>query len=126
MPRKNKARRFDSEIGLGAEMLEEEARWLKLEVDGYSVFTPEAVEAKGRERYAAFRKIWDHLHLLISHVPERDRRIVESLLFRDLLHILQIYGVYVCLAHPEAVKSQSTAKSPSKASGKSSESLFNS
>jgi hypothetical protein len=125
MSRKNRARRFDSEFGLGAELLEEEARWLKLEVDGYSIFTPEAVEAKGRERYAAFRKTWDHLHLLVSHVPERNRRIIESLLFRDLLHIMQIYGVYVCLAYPEAVKSSLSAKSPSKASGKSSESLFN-
>jgi hypothetical protein len=105
MPRRNLARRFEPRYGVSNSMVEEEAKWLGREAEDYETCSPAQVTDWLKERHASCRRRWKELQLLLGHLPERERRIIHCLLFRDFHLILELYLCHVRTKHPEFVAS---------------------
>ena len=101
MPKRKFLRRFEPRYSVGASMVAEEAKALGREVEDYEVQSTAQLEKWLNERHALCRRCWEELQLLFGHLPERDRRIIHSLLFRDFYHILELYLCHVRTKHPE-------------------------
>ncbi|MGA2440696.1 MAG: hypothetical protein ABSH08_07045 [Tepidisphaeraceae bacterium] len=101
MPKRKFLGRFEPRYGVGASLVAEEAKALGREVEDCECAAPGDVDARLAERHASCRRCWDELQLLLGHLPERDRRIVHGLLFRDFYHILELYLCHVRTKHPE-------------------------
>jgi hypothetical protein len=57
------------------------------------------------ERHANCATTWKPLSLIIGGMSERDRRIVQVLVFRDLWYVLELYKTYlqpICRELPAA------------------------
>jgi hypothetical protein len=110
MGRYKKVRRFDPRFGVSMAAVEVEAKALAREIEVYAVLAPSDLEAKRVELHANCQHCWEHLQLLIAGLPEREKRTLHVVLFRDFYHILELYLAHVRTAHPQSV-------TPSKASG---------
>jgi hypothetical protein len=108
MPKRNRIRRFNPRYGVNAAMVAEEARYLALEINGYSVFSASDIAEKFGERYAACERTWKQLQQLLNRFPERERQTIRCLLFRDFYHILELYLCHLRVAHPELAELAST------------------
>lgn len=64
-------------------------------VTDYGVQAPADVEKWRIERHANLENTWRHLSVVIESMPERDQRIVQSLIFRDLWYVLELYKAYL-------------------------------
>jgi hypothetical protein len=124
MPKRNRIRRFNPQYGVSAAMVAEEARYLGLEIDGYSVFAAAEIAKKGTERQATCKRTWEHLQQLLNRFPEREGRIVRCLLFRDFYHILELYLCHLRVVHPELAESISSPSAPAAFTSEFSEWLF--
>jgi len=125
MPKRKFLRRFEPRYGVGASLVAEEAKALGREVEDCELAAPAEVDAWLAERHALCRRCWDELQLLLGHLPERDRRIIHCLLFRDFYHILELYLCNVRTKHPELSTPSPPPKKPTKsADGEFSEWLF--
>jgi hypothetical protein len=95
MGRKKTARRFDPFYPATVAAMEAEAEHVRREADDYAVMAPADVEKFRVERHANLKTTWRHLNLIMEAMPERDQRIVQSLLFRDLWYVLELYKTYL-------------------------------
>jgi hypothetical protein len=80
--------------------LDEEARALDHEVKDYQVLAQSELNKMRDERHALMKHSWEHLQVLIEHLPDRDLAIVHALLFRDLYHVLELYMTHQKAEHP--------------------------
>ena len=112
MPRKNLLRRFEPRYGVSAAMIEAEARSLAREAEDHELLSASELETTRSERRDACRQSWKHLCLLLDGLPERDRRTVHCLLYRDMYHILELYLAHLRGKRPEGGAPTSVA-SPS-------------
>ena len=84
-------------------MIECEAGALGREVEDREVLAASEVEQKRSEVHAAAMHAWEHLVVLTQNIPERDRALIQSLLFRDFYHILEVYLAHVRAMGPPSV-----------------------
>src|SRR5206468_2593256 len=75
--------------------MEAEAEHVRREADDYAMQAPADVEKWRIERHANLENTWRHLCLVIESMQERDQRIVQSLIFRDLWYVLELYKTYL-------------------------------
>lgn len=91
MPRRRFLRRFDPQYGVNESMLAVEAKYLEREIENRGVLESSRIEAWLAEGHESCRRCWEEFQQLINPLPERDQRIIRSLLFRDFYHILVLY-----------------------------------
>ena len=109
MPRKKKARRFEPRYGASQSTLDLEAGYLQREVQNYAVFASADVAKTLSERHANCQNTWKHVSLVLESAPQRDRQILQALLFRDLWLVLELYRTYLT---PQAKTMPPASKSP--------------
>jgi hypothetical protein len=95
MGRQRKGRRFDPHFPISKATIQEESKYLGREVEDYEVIAPADVQTKLVERHANCENTWNHLCLMIEAMPERDQRIVQAMMFRDLWYVLELYKTYL-------------------------------
>ncbi len=96
MPRKQKVRRFDPGFHCVSQLsLEEEARFLHREVENSLIASPAELDKLRIERHTHCEQSWQHLCCLLAHVAEKDRRVLQALLFRDLWFVVELYRTYL-------------------------------
>src|SRR4051812_17142469 len=96
MPRQKEARRFDARHHcISATTMETEAQALVREVQDYAVLSGAEFNNQRAERHALTEQTWQHLVLLLGDLPERDRRVIQTLLFRDLYFVVELYRTYL-------------------------------
>ncbi len=103
MPRREKVRRFEPRYGVSQEAVEVEAQALGREVEDHELLSPAELDAMCVERYATSKHAWKHLHLLVESLSEQERRVLHSLFFRDMYHLLELYLTYIRVKHPQAL-----------------------
>jgi hypothetical protein len=124
MKRKKTARRFDPFYPVTTAAMEYEAQHLHREVDNYSTFSPADVEKRRVERHANMEHTWQHVCLLIESKPERDQRVLQALMFRDLWYVLELYKTFLQPDPTHAVPTVSLPKKAPKSALPFSEFLF--
>lgn len=97
MPRRSKARRFDPFYPISDSTLATEAEHVRREFDNYARLAVSEIDSKRAERFDLCRNSWEQLCVLLQSIKERDRRIVQALMFRDLWYVLQLYKTYLSL-----------------------------
>lgn len=105
MGKQRRARRFDPHYPISASSMEAEAEYVRREVDDYSVLAPSDVETWRAERHANCVTTWQSISLITEAIAERDRRIIQALLFRDLWYVLELYKTHlqpICRELPAA------------------------
>ena len=95
MPRQKRARRFEPRYGVSQSTLDLEAKYLGRGVEDDALWAPAEVAGKVTDRHADCRNIWEHLRLLLETMPERDRQILQALVFRDLWLVFELYRTYL-------------------------------
>jgi hypothetical protein len=101
MPRRKLLRRFEPRFGVGASLVAEEAKMLGREAEDCGACALGQVKDWLKERHAKCQRCWDELQLLLRHLPEPERQVIYSMLFRDFHHILELYLCHVRTKHPE-------------------------
>jgi hypothetical protein len=93
MPRTNRLRRFEPRYGVSREKLAVENTWLCRELEDHSTASMKEIEAKRSLCFANAERTWQHLHLqvLVQSLSDRERTLLQALLFRDLYHVLELY-----------------------------------
>lgn len=125
MPGRKKARRFEPRYGVTQAAIDVEAGYLAKEVENYRLLASSDVSAKLTKRHADSKDSWDHLQLLLDSSAERDRQVLQSLLFRDLYLVLELYVTYLrSIQSNAATVSGPAPKKPSSPSLPFSEWLF--
>ena len=120
MSKERKARRFDQHFPISAISMEAEAEYVRREVDNYAVLAASDVEKWRMERHANCQNTWKHLCLILEAMPEKDRRVLQALMFRDLWYVLELYKTYL---HP--IVQQMLAEPRSQSPSAMSSSAFN-
>lgn len=95
MGKQRRARRFDAHSPISTSSMEAEAEYVRREVEDYAVLAPSDVETWRTERHANCANTWKHILLIVAALPERDRRVVQALVFRDLWYVLELYKTYL-------------------------------
>jgi hypothetical protein len=101
MPRKKLLRRFDPFGGVSQPMVEAEAKYLAREIDNKSLLSRNDVAGECCHRHQLCRQSWEHLQQVIAGTGEREKAVVQSLLFRDLYHIVALYVFHLQAARTE-------------------------
>lgn len=108
MGRKTTARRFEPRYGVSQAGLEVEAGYLGYEFDDWAILAPADVAAKRSECHANCEHDWQHLRMILEGSPERDRRVLQAMLFRDIYLLLELYLTYLRIKHPEMLNASSS------------------
>src|SRR5438046_2941383 len=100
MPRKKLLRRFEPRYGVSQAAVEVEAKYLGREVEDYEHSSSAEIESRHGACEKQSRHTWEHLQLLLEGLDEKDLRILEALLFRDVYHIAEVYLAFIRTKHP--------------------------
>jgi hypothetical protein len=125
MPRRKLARRFEPTCGASTAMIEEEAKWLRREIEDCQILSAAEVTKTLAARHTKCVQSWEHLQLLLTALPKREQRAIQCLLFGDFFHILELYVHHVRSMHPASAAPIHHAVNPPKADVPFSEWLFN-
>jgi hypothetical protein len=96
MPRRPHARRFDPFYPISDSRLTAEAEHVRREFENYArlALGTQSGSRNRVETCRAIRTLQEHLAtscLLLQSIQGRDQRIVQTLMFRDLWYVLQLY-----------------------------------
>jgi hypothetical protein len=96
VPRRKLLRRFEPRYGVSLAMVEEEAKYLRREIEDYASLSSVDAAAKRADRHRLVKQSWEHLNVCLTHLPERERCTLQCLFFRDVYHILKLYLSVLC------------------------------
>ena len=91
MPRTKKLRRFEPRYGVSAAKLDVEAQWLRRELEDHSTSSMKEIEDKRALCFVNTERTWQHLQVLMRDLAEREQKLLQALLYRDLYHVLELY-----------------------------------
>lgn len=95
MPRLKRARRFEPRYGVSQAILDVEAGYVAREAEDYAVLAASDLDRHRIERHANSRHSWEQFQNLLEHLDEREQRVIECLLFRDIHQLLELYLTFV-------------------------------
>lgn len=104
MPRPKLARRFEPRYGVSQAALDVESTYVIREMEDHRSLSPTDIDTKRITVHSNCKHSWEHLQLRLNAIPDQERRIIQSLLFRDFYHLLELYLTSIAKLHPATAK----------------------
>lgn len=95
MPRKIRARRFSALAFVSQSIIEAELPYFAREIENYRVLSPTDLQEKRSHNHDLARRNWEQIQLYLPSLNAHERSALQSILFRDLVHITALVMVYL-------------------------------